>query len=295
MEKELENSEKEKRRKQPKPAQSAQPGRAPAPSDRRIPPVSGSSPSRVPSLSRSLPSGADLSAPVSFAPALFLSLSCKPGSPVAEPLPRVPLSSLCAVGLPYQFRSLRVRRSPACAHSRTSLDFSATTSAHAPSSLHRAPPVPRAHPSPLFAQLRPLSRSALADSRRRRPALAFLAIQLTGDCSKPTRAPPRGEIPVPVPNFPYCALCSANFAFAGAQPRRSAVLTRWPADLARSSSPDLVPVSPLPLLKLAQALASLKSPPRGWNGSPEFLRPTRDLLTDVLPSLLVDSWPLPRH
>jgi hypothetical protein len=45
--KELENSEKKKRRKQPKPAQSAQPGRAPAPSDRRTPPVSGNSPSRA--------------------------------------------------------------------------------------------------------------------------------------------------------------------------------------------------------------------------------------------------------
>jgi hypothetical protein len=41
MEKELENPEKKKRRKQPKPAQ---PGRAPASPDRRTPPVSGSSP-----------------------------------------------------------------------------------------------------------------------------------------------------------------------------------------------------------------------------------------------------------
>jgi hypothetical protein len=66
----------------------------------------------------------------------------------------------------------------------------------------------------------------------------FSAIQLAGDRSKPPRAPPRGETPVPVPNFPYCALCSANFTLAGARPRRSAVLTRWPADLARSSSPE---------------------------------------------------------
>ena len=35
MEKELENSEKNKRRKQPKPSQPAQPGRAPAPPERR--------------------------------------------------------------------------------------------------------------------------------------------------------------------------------------------------------------------------------------------------------------------
>jgi hypothetical protein len=51
----------------------------------------------------------------------------------------------------------------------------------------------------------------------------------------------------------------------------------------------------LHLLKLGRALACLKSPPRGRNGSPEFLRSARDLLTAVLPSLPVDSWPLPRH
>jgi hypothetical protein len=66
----------------------------------------------------------------------------------------------------------------------------------------------------------------------------FLAIQLAGDRSKPPRAPPGGETPVPVPNFPYCALCSTNFAFAGARPRRSAVLAWWLADLARFSSPE---------------------------------------------------------
>jgi hypothetical protein len=106
--------------------------------------------------------------------------------------------------------------------------------AHAPSSLLRAPPVPRTHPSPHFAQHRPLSCSAHAASRCRRPATAFLAIQLAGDRSKP----PRGETLAPVPNFPYCALCSANFAFAGARPWWSTVLAWWPADLARSSSPE---------------------------------------------------------
>jgi hypothetical protein len=65
------------------------------------------------------------------------------------------------------------------------------------------------------------------------------------------------------------------------------MLAQWPADLARSSSPEQVPVSPLPLLKLAKALVRLKSPPRGQNGSPEFLRPARGFLTAVLPSL---SW-----
>jgi hypothetical protein len=167
--------------------------------------------------------------------------------------------------------------------------------AHAPSSLLRAPLVPRARPSPHFAQPHPLSRSAHTASRRRRTVPAFSTVQATGDRARPPRAPSRGETPVPVPNFPYCALCSANFGFAGARPRRTAVLARWPADLARSSSPALVPKVPLPLLKLAQALAHLKPPPRGRNASPELLRPARDLLSAVLPSLPSDSWPLPHH
>jgi hypothetical protein len=54
-------------------------------------------------------------------------------------------------------------------------------------------------------------------------------------------------------------------------------------------------MSPLPLLKLAQALARLKPPPRGQNASPELLRSARDFLPAVLPSLSADSWPLPRH
>jgi hypothetical protein len=209
--------------------------------------------------------------------------------------PRVLLFSLCAVGLSCQFRLLHARHVPARAHSRTSLGFSSTTPAHAPNSLFRAPPVPRTHPLPHFAHPRPLSRSALTTRRRWRPASVFPAIQLAGDRAKPPRAPPRGETPVPVPNFPYCALCSSNFTFAGARPRRSAVLARWPADLARSSSPGLIPKVHQPLLKPAQALACLKSPPRGRNRSLELLRPARGLPTAVLPSLPVDSWPLPRH
>jgi hypothetical protein len=54
-------------------------------------------------------------------------------------------------------------------------------------------------------------------------------------------------------------------------------------------------MSPLPLLKLAKALARLRTPPRGRNGSPEFLRLARGLLTAVLFSLPVDSWSFPRH
>jgi hypothetical protein len=267
----------------------------PAAPDRRTPPI-GASLSRAPYFSRSLPSGADLSAPVSFARALPLSLSRGPGSPVVEPLPRASLFSPSASwASPVSSAFSARRRGPAHAHSRTSSGFSATTPAHAPNSLLIAPPVPRTHPSPHFAHPHPLSRSALAASRRRRPAPAFPTIQLAGVCAKPPRAPPQGETPVPVPNFPYCALCSSNFAFVDARPWRSTALARWPADLARSSSPMLVPKVHLPLLKLAQALARLKSLPRGRNGSLEFLWPARGHLTAALPSLPVDSWPLPRH
>jgi hypothetical protein len=152
--------------------------------------------------------------------------------------PRTPFFSLYAVGLPCQFRPLRARRGPARAHSRTSSDFSATMPAHVPSSLLRAPPVLSARPSPHFAHPCPLSRSVLAARRRQRPAPTFPANQLARDRSKPSQAPPRGETPVPVPNFLDCALCSANFIFASARPRRSTVLARWPVDLAQSSSPE---------------------------------------------------------
>jgi hypothetical protein len=189
------------------------------------------------SLALSLSCGPNLSVPVT-SPVRSLSLSRGPSSPVPSHCPRAPLFSLCAVDPPCQIRLPRARRGPVHAHSRKSSGFSATTPAHAPSSLFRAPPVPRAHPSPHFAQLRPLSRSTLAASHLRRPAPVFPAIQLAGDCSKPPRAPPRGETTVPVPNFPYDALCSSNFAFVCARPRRFTVLARWPADLARSSSPE---------------------------------------------------------
>jgi hypothetical protein len=197
MEKELENPEKKKKRKQSsrptKPSQAARPRHltgGPRMSAAVLPRA------RPPSLARCLVG------PICRCPffSLARSLSRGPGSPVAEPLPRTPLFfSLCAVGLPCQFCPLRARRGPTRAHSRTSPDFSAMTPAHAPNSLLRAPPVPRAHPSPHFAQLYPLSRSAHAASRRRRPAPAFPAIQLAGDRSKPPRASPRGETPVPCP------------------------------------------------------------------------------------------------
>jgi hypothetical protein len=151
-------------------------------------------------------------------PARSLSLSRGPRSLVAEPLPRTPLSSLsapwaCPVSSAPSTLAVD-RRVRTRARHRISRPRRPPT----PSSLLRAPLVPRAHPSPQFAQLHPLSRSAHAANRRRRPAPMFPAIQLARDRSKPPRAPPQRETPVPVPNFLYCALCSANFTFAGAQP-----------------------------------------------------------------------------
>jgi hypothetical protein len=159
-------------------------------------PVSGSSPlARTLSLSLSAQwgrsVGASLLHPLAFS--LSLSLSVCLAGPVRRlwsRCPARPLFSLCAVGLPCQFRLPHARRGPARAHSCTSPDFSATTPAHAPSSLFRAPPVPRAHPSPHFAQPRLLSRSAHAASHSRRPAPTSPAVQLTGDRSKPPRALP---------------------------------------------------------------------------------------------------------
>jgi hypothetical protein len=148
--------------------------RASATPDRRTPPVSGSSPSRAPSFSRSLPSGADLSAPVT-SPArssLSLSLSRGSGPPVIEPLPRASLFSLSAPwASPVSFALSARRRGPAHAHSRTSPGFSATTPTLASSSLLRAPPMPRAHPSPsrsfTFSHALPSPPAAAGDLRQR--------------------------------------------------------------------------------------------------------------------------------
>ena len=167
-----------------------------------------------------------------------LSLSRGPRSPVVEPFPERPsfLSlhrgpTLSALPSPCVTVDRRMRTRARRQVSRPRRCPRAQLPFYSPA---RAPHTPPPH----FAQLHPLSRSALAASHHRRPALMFPTIQLTGDRAKPARAPLRGETSVPVPNFPYCALCSSNFAFAGARPRRSAVLTRWPADLARSSSPE---------------------------------------------------------
>jgi hypothetical protein len=116
----------------------------------------------------------------------------------------------------------------------------------------------RALPSPPDAAGDPRLRSRPSSSSETGPSLPSSA---------------RGETHVHVLNFPYCALCSANFTFVDARPRWTAVLARWLANLAQSNSPALVPMVPLPLLKLAKALARLKLPPHVWDSSPELLRP----------------------
>jgi hypothetical protein len=149
--------------------------------------------------------------------ALSLSLSLCFAGPVCERravVPTRPLFSICVVDPPCQICLPRAHRGLASAHSRKSPGFSATMPAHVPNSFFRALPVPRTRPSPHFAHPRPLSCSALAARRRRRPEPVFSTIQLTGYRPKPPRAPPRGETLVPVPNFPYCVMCSSNFAFA---------------------------------------------------------------------------------
>jgi hypothetical protein len=150
----------------------------------------------VPSLSRSLPSGPSLSALVtSSAHYPSLSISRARIASRRAVAPSVPLFSLCTMGQPCQFRLPRARRGPARAHSRTSLGFLATT----PSSLLRAPPVPRTRPSPHFAHPRPLSCSALAARRCRRPVPVFLTVQLTGDRAKPPELRPEVRHPSPCP------------------------------------------------------------------------------------------------
>jgi hypothetical protein len=164
----------------------------PAPPNRRTPPVSGDSPSRTPSLSRSLPGGANLSAPVSFARSLSLSVSWARFASRRAVAPRTPFFSLCTVGLLCQFHLPRARRGPARAHSCTSPDFSAKTPAHAPAPYlepHQCPmhtprlislgfTLSRALPSPPAAagDLRPRSRPS--SSPETAPSLPELRLKV---------------------------------------------------------------------------------------------------------------------
>jgi hypothetical protein len=96
-------------------------------------------------------------------PSPFRSLSLYLAGPVRHSpshCPVRPLFSLCTVGLPCQLRLHRAHRGPAPTHSRTSPGFSATTPAHAPSSLIRAHPCP-AHTPRLISLSFTLSRALL--------------------------------------------------------------------------------------------------------------------------------------
>jgi hypothetical protein len=215
----------------------SQPACTPSLPDRRAPPVGATPSAHSPSLSRCQVGPTCRRQFPSLVRSLSLSVS-RARSPVPSHCPRVsPFLSLRRGPSLLDPPSSRTPWTIVCAlaHVAGFLGHNACPRAQLP---FRAPPVPRTHPSPHFARLHPLSRSAHAASRRRRPAPVFPAIQLAGDRSKPPRASPRGETLVPVPNFPYCVLCSSNFAFAGAWPRRSAVLARWPADSAWSSSSE---------------------------------------------------------
>jgi hypothetical protein len=189
------------------------------------------------------------------------------------------------VDLPCQFRPPRSRRGPASAHSHTSPDFSATTPTHAPSSLLRAPLVPRARLPPHFAQLRPLSRSVHVVSHPK----------LTRDRTRPPQALPRGETPAPRACFTLFAPAFSQFGLADVWSRLLAALARCPAIPTSSSAWALAQGVPPPLLELARALSRPIAPSGGQDSSPELLRPARDLPSAVLPSLPSDSWPFPRH
>jgi hypothetical protein len=147
--------------------------RASAAPDRQTRPVSTRRPRALLSLSRSLPSGIELSAPVPSTRAPLFPL-CLAGPVHQSPsrYPRARSPSLCAVGLRCQLRPPRAHRGPASMHSRTSPRSSATTPAHAPQLRFLAPPAPMLTPPPHFAQPRPLSRSAHAARPRQRPAPA---------------------------------------------------------------------------------------------------------------------------
>jgi hypothetical protein len=176
------------------------------------------------------------------------------------------------VDLPCQFRLPRSRRGPASAHLRTSTDFSATTPAHAPSSLLRAPLVPRAHPR-LISRSSTLSRSlptppaATGDPRpRSRPS------------SSPDTAPGLPEFRPEVRLSPPCLFyfihaCFYLFGLAGVWPRLLALPARCPAIPTSSIARALAQGVPPPILELARALSRPIAPSGGRDSSPKLLRP----------------------
>jgi hypothetical protein len=157
MEKQLENLEKKKKAKQPSLPSSAQPGRA-STCPRCLTGgihllVTTSSPVRPLSLAR-CPVGPGCRRRFLRPRAPLPSLPRGPSSPVAEPLPRAPLLSLCDMGLRCQLRPCRARCAAASAHTRTSPGSSATSlcprpssflsparaRTHSPTSFHAVPP-----------------------------------------------------------------------------------------------------------------------------------------------------------
>jgi hypothetical protein len=120
-------------------------------------------------------------------------------------------------------------------------------------------------------------------------------------CSRPSSSPETApSLPELRPEVRYPSPCPISLIVLCVRPiSPSPVRGRGGPPCSRGSrpiQPGLVHrSSSLSLLKLAKALARLKSPTCRRNRSPEFPLPARDLLTAVLPSLPVDSWPLPRH
>jgi hypothetical protein len=203
MEKELENPEKKKRIKQPSRPKSVQPGRAPACPRCLIggPRLSAADPlSRARSLSRALPAGANLSAPVFFTRALPLSLSHGPRSPVAEPLPRAPLSSLSALwACPVSFapstlavdrrvrtharrRISRPRRPPTCP---APFLEPRQCPAHTPRLISLSFTISRALPTPPAAAGNPRLRSRPSSSPETTPSLPELRPEVRHPSSCP--------------------------------------------------------------------------------------------------------------
>jgi hypothetical protein len=187
----------------------------PAPPDRRTPPISGNSPSRALSFSRSLPSGASLSVPVFFTRAQPLSLSRGPGSLVPSRCPRAsPFLSLHRGPALLDPPSSRPPWTSACAlahitgflghdaRPRAQLPFLEPhqCSAHTPLLISHTLALSRALPSPPDAAGDPRSRSRPSISPETEPSLPELRpevrhpfpcpISLTAPCVRPISPSP---------------------------------------------------------------------------------------------------------
>jgi hypothetical protein len=209
---------------------SAQPGRAPALPDRRNPPISGSSPLPC-ALSLSLsarwgqPIGASFLHP--RAPSLSVSRDRFASCRAVSRAPPFSLFAPWACFVSFAFPALAVdRRVRTRARRRISRPRRPPTCpapfleprqcpVHAPHLISHSFTLSRALPTPPAAAGDPRPRSRPSSSTETAPSLPELR--------------PKVRHPSPCPIF-HCALCSANFTFAGARPWRSAVLARWPAD-----------------------------------------------------------------